>query len=521
MTHPTTRLIVLLTVLALIAAACSNDSAEQASSADESEQVEPEVEALDATTTSTTSPTTTASTTTSTTTTTVPPTTTTQRDFSGTEIEVVVFDNPTMDLITDLTPEFFTGPTGIDVEFINFDEVRVSARELVNVDAIARPNSDVIMLSPFESSQFGANGWLHDSSDLVDREEDESFDVESFIPSVVRVNSAEVTPQLRPNTVETELFAVPFYAESSIIMYNQQIIDEAGITFPEQPTWQQVANIARQLHTDEVTGICMRGIPEWDELGAALTTVVNTFGGTWWEFDETREYGNVGEPQINQPDSGFRAATDFYLNLASDAGPDNFAETGFDQCLEQFQNGDAAIWYDSTAAPALLEALNSPIAGNVGYARAPIAQTEASGALFTWGLASWRGAQSPEAGGEFIRWATSPDTIQLLAEHSPDGWSDPAVIGAATRTSHFDIPELRAAAEPYGDIVLDELNAADPNNPGTTQRPGTPGIQYVGIPEFQQIATDCTVEFSAAVQGSITIDQALNTCQVTASEVSR
>ena len=128
-------------------------------------------------------------------------------------------------------------------------------------------------------------------------------------------------------------------------------------------------------------------------------------------------------------------------------------------------------------------------------------------------------AAEPEASREFIRWATSPETIRLLAEHAPDGWSDPAVIGAATRTSHFEIPELRDAAEPYLDIVFDELNAADPNNPGTTPRPGLPGVQYVGIPEFQTVGTACTTELAAGATGSISINEALDNCQAIAQEV--
>ena len=106
-----------------------------------------------------------------------------------------------------------------------------------------------------------------------------------------------------------------------------------------------------------------------------------------------------------------------------------------------------------------------------------------------------------------------------MADIAPDGWNDPAVIGAATRTSHFEIPEFREATQPYHDIVLAELNAADPNNPGTTPRPGQPGVQYVGIPEFQVVGTDCTTELSASTAGTITIDEALDNCQTIAQEV--
>ena len=487
------KLIALLAVLALVAAACTSDVAEQdapvdeqAAPADEPGQDDP------------------AATTTDPTTTTVAPTTTTTRpDFSGTTIEVGVRDNPTMNLIREVTDEFFSGPTGIQVEFVevppemNFRDFRSGF--------VPGPPFDVFMIDPFESPQVGVNQWLSERRLLTDA--DVGFDLAGFVP-----------PLLEANSTDDGLFAVPFTAESSIIMFNQQIIDEADIDFPENPTWQQVADIARQLDSDEVTGICLNGIPEWDQLGGALTTVVNTFGGTWWEANED---GTLGEPQIDQPDSGFRAATEFYLNLARDVGPDNFAETAFDQCLEQFQNGNAAIWYDTTAAAPLLEGAGSPVAGNVGYTRAPIAETNASGALWTWGLTLPARGNQLDAGWEFIRWATSPETIALIAEHALDGWNDPAVVGAATRTSHFDIPEFREATEPYGDIVFDELTAANPNNPGTTPRPGLPGVQYVGYPQFPQVATDCTVELSAAVTGTITIDQALNTCQVIATEVSQ
>ena len=32
-------------------------------------------------------------------------------------------------------------------------------------------------------------------------------------------------------------------------------------------------------------GICLRGQPGWGQLGAPLTTMVNTFGGTWFDKD--------------------------------------------------------------------------------------------------------------------------------------------------------------------------------------------------------------------------------------------
>ena len=37
-----------------------------------------------------------------------------------------------------------------------------------------------------------------------------------------------------------KLYALPFYAESSMLFYRKDLFDEAGIKVPEQPTWEQV-----------------------------------------------------------------------------------------------------------------------------------------------------------------------------------------------------------------------------------------------------------------------------------------
>ena len=294
MSGSTTKLIGLLMALALIAAACSSDVAEQAAPADEAEQVKSGVvgDEESATTTSTTAPSTTT-------------TTLGRSEFAGSRIGVTVFDHPTMNIIQAITEEFFSEPTGIEVEFFKLDNSDTTLREVITLDLGIDPY-DVFFIDSRTAAQYADNGWLYDLGPSVRLDTDSNFD--SLIASLLELNS-----------VDDDLFALPLSVESSIIMYNEQIIDDAGIDFPQAPTWQQVDEIARQVDTDDTAGICLNGIPEWDQVGAALTTVVNTFDGTWWEANED---GTPGEPQINQADSGFRAATEFYLDLALDAGPE-------------------------------------------------------------------------------------------------------------------------------------------------------------------------------------------------------
>ena len=57
-------------------------------------------------------------------------------------------------------------------------------------------------------------------------------------------------------------------------------------------------------------------------------------------------------------------------------------------------------------------------------------------------------------------------------------------------------------------------------HPGLQPRPGLPGVQYVGVPEFQDVGTRCTEQFSAVIAGNVSVDDALSACQDIASEVS-
>ena len=420
-------------------------------------------------------------------------------------IDVWVVDNGTTDTIQRLTAEHFTAQTGIAVNFVELTQPEIRER---TVGTSHGEFTDVFTIDAFEAAQFGGvNGWTQDLTPFA--EADPDYDLDDITPAIRELNS--LSTSFRGSEPTLGFYAAPFLAESSVIMFNQEIMDAAGIAVPEQPTWQEIAEIAQLVHTDDVAGICLRTMPGWNDLGATLTTVVNTFGGTWLESNED---GTPSEPQINQPDSDFRAATEFYVDLHQNFGPDT-ADATFPQCLELMESGRVAMWFDSTEAARVLN--TGALAGNLGVARAPTGPTGLpGGGLWSWGFAIPGGAENSEAGWEFIRWATSQEFIELVGEQ--DGWEN---APGGTRLSTYDNPDYQDANESYANVALEELLAADPSNPGTTPRPGLPGVQFVGIPEFQDIATRCTQEISAAITGDITVDEALDACQAIFGEVSQ
>jgi sorbitol/mannitol transport system substrate-binding protein len=73
--------------------------------------------------------------------------------------------------------------------------------------------------------------------------------------------------------------------------------------------------------------------------------------------------------------------------------------------------------------------------------------------------------------------------------------------------STFSNPNYKKAA-PYGDLILQSILTADPTNSTLNKVPYV-GVQFVGIPEFQQIGTQVTQNLAAALTGSSTVDAAL------------
>lgn len=425
--------------------------------------------------------------------------TTTAAPAGDRSINVAIVGNPQMQDIADLTPEFFTADSGITVNYTILEEQTL--REIVTRDVGAGGEQfDVVMIGMFEAPQFGANGWLVDLNTYAAG--DAEYNVDDIIPAVRNGLS-----------YEGGLYAAPFYAESSFVMYRQDLIDAAGLTMPAAPTWDEVAEIARAVDTEDTAGICLRGKPGWGDLGAAFTTVLNTFGGTWWLANDD---GSIGAAQVDQPE--FAEALNFYVDLVNEVGEDDAANSSFNECLNLYLEGKVAMWYDATVAAGLLEADDSPVKGLNGFALAPTKVTDASGWLWAWALAIPENAPDQDTAWEYVSWATSQQYIDEAGENLAGGW---AAVPPGTRESTYANANYQAAAEAFATKTLDAMLAAPIDNPGTTPRPGLPGVQYVGVPEFQDVGTRCTEEFSAAIAGSKSVADALAACQIIASEVSQ
>ncbi len=409
-------------------------------------------------------------------------------------INVLMVGNPQMVDIEKLTEDSFTKDTGIKVNYTILPENEL--RDKVTQDIATKSGQyDVATIGAYEVPIWSENGWLKPLDEYADAE---GYDKDDLIDPIVESLTG----------TDDKLYAMPFYGESSFLMYRKDIFQREGIDMPDKPTWEQVADAAAEVDGAEpgMKGICLRGLPGWGEMFAPLTTVVNTFGGTWFTED--------WQPQVDSPE--FKEAVNFYVDLVKAHGEPGAAQAGFTECLNAMSQGKVAMWYDATSAAGSLEDPKvSKVAGKVGYVSAPVKETESAGWLWTWAWAMPETTKKADAAAEFMSWASSKDYEKLVGEEL--GW---ARVPAGKRESTYELPEYEKAAAAFGDKTLESIEAANPTDPGVQARP-TVGVQFVAIPEFQDLGTKVSQDIAAAIAGRGTVDEALTNGQKLAEDVAK
>jgi sorbitol/mannitol transport system substrate-binding protein len=399
-------------------------------------------------------------------------------------VTVAIVANPQMRDIQKLTSEFEREHPDVKIRYVTLPENEARARITQDV-ATKAGQFDVVMIGTYEAPIWGRNGWLVDLNPYA--RPDRDYDVGDLMPAVRKGLSAD-----------GKLYAVPFYGESSFLMYRKDLFEKAGLEMPKRPTWTQVAEYARKLKTPNRAGICLRGLPGWGEQLAPLDTVINTFGGRWYD-----ENWNA---QLTSPATA--KAVRFYLDLIKQAGEPGAPNAGFSECLTAYTQGQAAMWYDATVAAGSLEDPKvSKVVGKNGYAAAPVMETKWSGWLWAWSLAIPTTAKDPDAAWEFVSWATSKEYIRLVGERL--GWTR---VPPGSRLSTYDIDDYVKTSSGAAEVTLDALRTVDPNRPTKEPVPYT-GIQYVQIPEFQDLGTKVSQQFAAVLAGNESVDAALRTAQ--------
>ncbi|OSC53207.1 sugar ABC transporter substrate-binding protein, partial [Streptomyces sp. 4F] len=334
----------------------------------------------------------------------------------GDAINVLMVNNPQMVELQKLTADHFTKDTGIKVNFTVLPENDV--RDKISQDFANQAGQyDVATLSNYEIPIYARNDWLHEMNSYVAK--DPAYDQQDILKPM----------------------------RESLTGDDGKLFEKEGLTMPEHPTWTQVAEFAAELDGAEpdMKGICLRGLPGWGELMAPLTTVVNTFGGTWFDED--------WNARLDSPE--WEKATKFYVDLVREHGQSGAAQSGFAECLNNMTQGNVAMWYDATSAAGSLESANSPVKGKMGYAPAPVEKTDSAGWLYTWAWGIQKASRNADKAWKFVSWASSKEYEQLVGDEV--GWSD---VPAGKRASTYENPDYVKEAAAFQEMTREAIEGA-------------------------------------------------------------
>ncbi|WP_292978759.1 extracellular solute-binding protein, partial [Paracoccus sp. UBA5162] len=279
------------------------------------------------------------------------------------------------------------------------------------------------------------------------------------------------------------------------------LAEKAGVTIPDSPTWADIKTAAEKMtdKANETYGICLRGKPGWGENMAFLTAMANSYGARWFDMD--------WKPQFDSAE--WKAALTDYLDLMTNYGPPGASSNGFNENLSLFQQGKCGMWIDATVAASFVtDPENSKVADSVGFAQFPNKEgvDNHGNWLWAWSLAIPASSKQQDAAKQFIAWATSKGYTELVA--SKDGWR---AAPPGTRTSLYENPEYQKEA-PFAAMTLKSIDSANTQKSSVQDIPYTGG-QFVAIPEFQGIGTAVGQQFSAALAGQMSAEDALAAAQ--------
>jgi sorbitol/mannitol transport system substrate-binding protein len=397
-------------------------------------------------------------------------------------ITIATVNNAQMEVMQNLST-IWEKQTGNHINWVVLEENTL--RQRVTTDISTKSGQfDVMTIGSYEAPIWGKQHWLVPVDDFP-----ASYDYSDIFKSVRDAVS-----------VDGKMYAIPFYAESSMTFYRKDLFAAAHLSMPAQPTYGFIEKAAAALNDPQkqLYGICLRGKPGWGENMAYVSTLVNTYGGRWFDMK--------WQPQLETP--AWHNAITMYKTLLTKYGPPGAAQDGHNENQALYTSGHCAIWIDATAAAGVVYDKNSSVVyDKTAFAPSPIANWKAgTGWFWSWNLAIPATSHNIDVAKSFIAWATSKDYMKLVGKE--DGWVN---LPPGTRKSTYEIPEYLAAA-PFAQISAKAVESADLTHPSEQPVPYT-GIQYVAIPEFQAIGTEVGQNMAAVLSGQLTVDAALSQSQ--------
>jgi len=394
------------------------------------------------------------------------------KPFAGKTLNVFTFDHPYPRALKTLLPQF-TEATGIKVEMDTPSFMIYNQRADLELST-GSGAFDVMALTFIFSGKWIGAGWATPLNEFIAR--DASVDAADFLPGAM-------APEKKGN----DILALPFVAESTLMVYRKDVLEKAGTRVPD--TFDELLAAAPKLQSAETKAYLARGLGGFHWI---WPNFLLAYGGRFFA-DPPRDM----TPMLAAPEA--IKSADILGKLMRDYGPAGAASFTESQAATVMNEGRAATYIDALAWVGLAaDPAKSKVKDRVGYALPPRGPAGRFPQTAVHGFQIPAGAKQRDVSWEFIRWATAKDVMGKIAET--------ATYPAVTRASVLASPAYRQKYN-WGGADIGALH-------GNVLKLGGSGyMAYRTVPEFPPVGDRVSIALSEIVTGQKNAEQAMKDAQ--------
>ena len=278
----------------------------------------------------------------------------------------------------------FEDETGINVVVDAIDYGQLYQKQVLNMST-ATGGYDLVWAQEVWLPDYASKGFLLSLNDFIDQGVVEGFDLSAYNQSLIATD-----------TIDGELYGLPTFIQTPILVYNKEMIEKAGLAVPEAWTWEATLEIAKHFK-DDGSGIAlpaMQGMAAVDVWAA----IMRSNDGDYFDAD--------GKLALTDP--AVVEATEYYKALV-DVSMRGSTSWHYDDVNKALQFGQAPVGITISGLAGFLEnPEESAVAGKLGYAPLPFSK-HTFGTLSLWSWCVTADSKHPQEAFQLAAWLTSAD----------------------------------------------------------------------------------------------------------------
>ena len=390
----------------------------------------------------------------------------TSKPFAGTTIRVSMFDTAFPRGLQRLLPEF-TDLTGIKVDFDLLGFTVFLQRADLDLSG-ATGAVDAMTLVFAQSGRWLGAGWAEDLTLFI---RSSRFEIDDLLPG-----------PLAAMKHGDKIYGIPWLADSQLMLYRRDLIGRPPDTFDE------LLETAKRVHSPAVAGYMPAGKVG---LNWVFPTFLYGFGGRFFANPPVDLRPGLATPEAIRAAEYW--AGDLIRNYGA-PGSTNFEDA---EGIATMQQGRVAIWIHSLGQlTAALDPQKSTVADRVAFAPPPRGPAGRFPQVASHGLMIPVASKKKEAAWEFIKWATSRETMRRVALESQHA--------AVTRASVLNDPDFKKKYQ-LGMSDVPALHKA------ALRAAGAGYMAYRTVPVFPAVTERVVIALSALAAGQKSAREAMTT----------